>query len=240
MHIIPAIDLKGGKCVRLVKGEEGTEIVFSEDPLKIAGKWESSGAKLIHVVDLDGAFKGEPRNFEIIRDIVYSLSAEIQVGGGIRNLKTAEKYLGIGVKRIILGTSALQDKQLLIDVCKSFPERVGVGIDTKMGKIALKGWKEVIDLNTEDFLNDLKSLGLSLVIHTDVDRDGTMEGVNLIAVERLVKSSPIPVIASGGISSIEDIEKLSSLEEFGLIGVILGRSIYTGKIKLREAIERFS
>src|SRR3972149_1646536 len=240
MLIIPAIDLKGGKCVRLLKGEEGTETVFSENPLETARKWEDSGAKLIHVVDLDGAFSGEPRNFEIIRDIVNTVSADVQVGGGIRDLKAAERYIGAGVKRIILGTSAFEDRRFLIEVCNSFPERVGVGIDTKMGKIAVRGWKEVIDLDTEDFLNGLNAIGVSLVIHTDVDRDGTMEGVNLNTVEKFVKSSPIPVITSGGISSMEDIEKLSSLEEFGLVGIILGRSIYTGKIDLREAIGRFS
>ena len=240
MLIIPAIDLKGGKCVRLLKGEEGTETVFSENPLQTARKWEGCGARLIHVVDLDGAFSGEPRNFEIIRDIVNTVSADVQVGGGIRNINTVEKYISVGVRRVILGTSAFQDRKFLIDVCKSFPERVGVGIDTKMGKIAVKGWKEVIDLDTEDFLNGLNAIGVSLVIHTDVDRDGTMEGVNLNAVEKFVKSSPIPVITSGGISSMEDIEKLSSLEEFGLVGIILGRSIYTGKINLNKAIQKFS
>ena len=240
MLIIPAIDLKGGKCVRLLKGEEGTETVFSENPLQTARKWEGCGARLIHVVDLDGAFSGEPRNFEIIRDIVNTVSADVQVGGGIRNINTVEKYISVGVRRVILGTSAFQDRKFLIDVCKSFPERVGVGIDTKMGKIAIKGWKEVIDLDTEDFLNGLNTIGVSLVIHTDVDRDGTMEGVNLNAVEKFVKSSPIPVITSGGISSMEDIEKLSSLEEFGLVGIILGRSIYTGKINLNKAIQKFS
>lgn len=240
MLIIPAIDLKGGKCVRLLKGEEGTETVFSENPLQTARKWEGCGARLIHVVDLDGAFSGEPRNFEIIRDIVNTVSADVQVGGGIRNINTVEKYISVGVRRVILGTSAFQDRKFLIDVCKSFPERVGVGIDTKMGKIAVKGWKEVIDLDTEDFLNGLNAIGVSLVIHTDVDRDGTMEGVNLNAVEKFVKSSPIPVITSGGISSLEDIEKLFTLEEFGLVGIILGRSIYTGKINLNKAIQKFS
>ena len=240
MLIIPAIDLKEGKCVRLLKGEEGTETVFSENPLQTARKWEGCGARLIHVVDLDGAFSGEPGNFEIIRDIVNTVSADVQVGGGIRNINTVEKYISVGVRRVILGTSAFQDRKFLIDVCKSFPERVGVGIDTKMGKIAVKGWKEVIDLNTEDFLKDFNVLGVSLVVHTDVDRDGTMGGVNLSSIEKFVKSSPIPVIASGGISSMEDIEKLSTLEEFGLVGIILGRSIYTGKINLNKAIQKFS
>src|SRR3972149_7369161 len=240
MLIIPAIDLKGGKCVRLLKGEEGTETVFSENPLQTARKWEGCGARLIHVVDLDGAFSGEPRNFEIIRDIANTVSADVQVGGGIRNLKTAEIYINVGVKRIILGTSAFQDRKFLTEVCMSYPEMVGVGVDTKMGKIGVKGWKEVIDLNAEDFLKGLNLLGVSLVIYTEVDRDGTMEGVNLNAVEKFVKSSPIPVITSGGISSLEDIEKLFTLEEFGLVGIILGRSIYTGKINLNKAIQKFS
>ncbi|MCI0455291.1 MAG: 1-(5-phosphoribosyl)-5-[(5-phosphoribosylamino)methylideneamino]imidazole-4-carboxamide isomerase [Candidatus Dadabacteria bacterium] len=240
MLIIPAIDLKGGKCVRLLKGEEGTETVFSEYPLETARKWENCGASLIHVVDLDGAFTGEPGNFEIIRDIANTVSSDIQVGGGIRNLKTVEKYISAGVKRVILGTSAIQNSKLLIEVCNNFPEKVGVGIDTKMGRIAVKGWKEVINVNIEDLLNDLKGYGVSIIIHTDIERDGTLGGVNITAVGRFVKSSTIPVIASGGISSLENIAELSSLKESGLVGVILGKSIYTGKINLREAIQRFS
>jgi len=238
--IIPAIDLKNGKCVRLFKGEEGTETVFSESPLEIARQWQDCGAGLIHVVDLDGAFSGEPRNFDIIRGIVNSISARVQVGGGIRNIKTIERYLESGVNRVILGTAAFHNREFLTEVCKRFPQMIAVGIDTKMGRIAVKGWKEVIDLDTESVLNSLEAAGVSLVIHTDIDRDGTMGGINLNSIERFVKSSPIPVIASGGISSLEDIEKLSSLENVGLAGVILGKSIYTGKINLKEAIRRFS
>jgi phosphoribosylformimino-5-aminoimidazole carboxamide ribotide isomerase len=238
--IIPAIDLKNGKCVRLFKGEEGTETVFSESPLEIARQWQDCGASLIHVVDLDGAFSGEPRNFDIIRGIVNSISARVQVGGGIRNIKTIERYLESGVNRVILGTAVFHNREFLTEVCKRFPQMIAVGIDTKMGRIAVKGWKEVIDLDTESVLNSLEAAGVSLVIHTDIDRDGTMGGINLNSIERFVKSSPIPVIASGGISSLEDIEKLSSLENVGLAGVILGKSIYTGKINLKEAIRRFS
>jgi len=238
--IIPAIDLRNGKCVRLFKGEEGTETVFSESPLEIARQWQDCGAGLIHVVDLDGAFSGEPRNFDIIRGIVNSISARVQVGGGIRNIKTIERYLESGVNRVILGTAVFHNREFLTEVCKRFPQMIAVGIDTKMGRIAVKGWKEVIDLDTESVLNSLESAGVSLVIHTDIDRDGTMGGINLNSIERFVKSSPIPVIASGGISSLADIEKLSSLENVGLAGVILGKSIYTGKINLKEAIRRFS
>lgn len=240
MLIIPAIDLKNGKCVRLFKGEEGTETVFSESPLEIARQWQDCGAGLIHVVDLDGAFSGEPRNFDIIRGIVNSISARVQVGGGIRNIKTIERYLESGVNRVILGTAVFHNREFLTEVCKRFPQMIAVGIDTKMGRIAVKGWKEVIDLDTESVLNSLEAAGVSLVIHTDIDRDGTMGGINLNSIERFVKSSPIPVIASGGISSLADIEKLSSLENVGLAGVILGKSIYTGKINLKEAIRRFS
>jgi phosphoribosylformimino-5-aminoimidazole carboxamide ribotide isomerase len=238
--IIPAIDLKEGKCVRLLKGEEGTETVFSENPLDVARKWEDCGASLIHVVDLDGAFSGEPRNFDIIRKIVNSVSSSVQVGGGIRDIKTVERYLEVGINRVILGTAAFHDPQFLADACSRFPKKIAVGIDTKKGKIAVRGWKEVIDLNTRSALDDLKAVGVSLVIHTNVDRDGTMEGVNLDSVREFVASSPIPVIASGGIATIEDLEKLSSLEKLGLVGVILGKSIYTGRINLRETIERFS
>ncbi len=240
MLIIPAIDLRNGKCVRLFKGEEGTETVFSESPLEIARQWQDCGAGLIHVVDLDGAFSGEPRNFDIIRGIVNSISARVQVGGGIRNIKTIERYLESGVNRVILGTAVFHNREFLTEVCKRFPQMIAVGIDTKMGRIAVKGWKEVIDLDTESVLNSLEAAGVSLVIHTDIDRDGTMGGINLNSIERFVKSSPIPVIASGGISSLADIEKLSSLENVGLAGVILGKSIYTGKINLKEAIRRFS
>ncbi len=232
--------MKDGKCVRLLKGEEGTETVFSEDPVDVARKWEGCGAGLIHVVDLNGAFSGKPKNFDIIREIVQTVSCEVQVGGGVRTIKTIEEYMDAGVSRVILGTAAFLNQELLVESCARFPQNIAIGIDTKMGKIAVKGWTEVMDLNTESVLSDLKAHGTSLVIHTNVDRDGTMEGVNLDSVREFVEKSPIPVVASGGIASIEDIEKLSTLEQSGLVGVILGRSIYTGKIDLTEAIKRFS
>ena len=240
MLIIPAIDLKEGRCVRLLKGEEGTETVFSEDPSNVARKWEGCGAKLIHVVDLDGAFSGQPKNVEVIRKIIESVSCSVQIGGGIRGIEAIEKYINMGAGRIILGTAAFLDSKFLTESCRRFPDKIAVGIDTKMGNVAVKGWKEVVDLEIESTLDGLKSAGVSLIIHTNVDRDGTMEGVDLESVREFVKASPIPVIGSGGIASMEDIEKLSSLEELGLTGVILGKSIYTGRINLKEAIKRFS
>ncbi|HSE84106.1 MAG TPA: 1-(5-phosphoribosyl)-5-[(5-phosphoribosylamino)methylideneamino]imidazole-4-carboxamide isomerase [Thermodesulfobacteriota bacterium] len=240
MLIIPAIDIKNGKCVRLLKGEEGTETVFSDSPVEVAKKWEAYGARLIHVVDLDGAFSGKPVNFGIISEMVNSVSTPVQLGGGIRSIETVEKYLEAGVSRVILGTAAFQNPEFLAEACEKFPEMVAVGVDTKMGKIAVKGWKEVMDLNTSSVLEGLKTAGVSVIIHTDVDRDGTMSGVNINAAAEFIKSSPLPVVASGGISSMEDLEKLSTLKKFGLIGVILGKSIYTGEINLEEAIQRFS
>lgn len=240
MHIIPAIDLKGGKCVRLYKGEVGTETVFSEHPGEIARRWEDCGAEWIHVVDLDGAFTGEPRNIDVIRDIAARVSCPVQAGGGIRNLDTVRKYFGLGVKRVILGTAAFSDDEFLRQACGEFPGGIAVGIDTKRGKIAVKGWTEVIEAGTEEVLRKLDQAGVSVILNTNVDRDGTMEGINIDAAKEFIASSPLPVIASGGIATTDDLDKLKPLEQIGLYGVILGKSIYTGAINLKEAIERYS
>jgi phosphoribosylformimino-5-aminoimidazole carboxamide ribotide isomerase len=240
MHIIPAIDLKDGKCVRLYKGEEGTETVFSENPGEIALRWEECGAEWIHVVDLDGAFTGEPGNMDIIRDIASSVSCPVQAGGGIRNIDTVREYFGLGVKRVILGTAAFSDDEFLRQACREFPGGIAVGIDTKKGKIAVKGWTEVIEADTEEVLRRLDQAGVSVILNTNVDRDGTMEGINIDAAREFIGSSPLPVIASGGIATTDDLDKLKTLEQIGLYGVILGKSIYTGTINLKDAIERYS
>lgn len=240
MHIIPAIDLKDGKCVRLYKGKEGTETVFSEYPGEIARKWEESGAEWIHVVDLDGAFTGEPKNLDVIKVITDKVSCPVQAGGGIRNIDTVRKYFGLGVKRVILGTAAFTDDKFLRKACDEFPGGIAVGIDTKNGKIAVKGWKEVIDADTGDVLRKLHDAGVSVILNTNIDRDGTMEGINIDAARDFIMSSPLPVIASGGIASTGDLDKLKTLENIGLYGVILGKSIYTGSIDLRDAIRRYS
>ena len=240
MIIIPAIDLKGGKCVRLFKGKEEQVTVFSENPSEVAREWEESEAKWIHVVDLDGAFSGKPRNFNVIKSIVDSASCPVQVGGGIRNIDTVREYVGIGVKRIILGTDAFSDEDFLRNACSEFPEEIAVGIDTKNGKIAVKGWTEVIDQSIEEVLGNLHEVGVSVVLNTNIDRDGTMEGINIEGAREFINESPIPVIASGGIATMEDLEKLASIEHLGLYGAILGKSIYTGSINLKEAIQRYS
>ncbi len=240
MYIIPAIDLKDGKCVRLYKGEEGTETVFSENPGEIARRWEECGAEWIHVVDLDGAFTGEPGNMEVIRDIASRVSCPVQAGGGIRNIDTVREYFGLGVKRVILGTAAFSDDEFLRRACGEFPGGIAVGIDTKKGKIAVKGWTEVIEADTEEVLRKLDRAGVSVILNTNVDRDGTMEGINIDAAREFIGSSPLPVIASGGIATTDDLDKLKTLEQIGLYGVILGKSIYTGAINLKDAIERYS
>ena len=240
MIIIPAIDLKDGKCVRLFKGEEEQVTVFSDHPSEIAMKWEEAGAKWIHVVDLDGAFSGKPKNFNVIKSIVDAVSCPVQLGGGIRNIDTVREYVGMGIKRVILGTAAFKDQDFLQNACSEFPDEIAVGIDTKNGKIAVKGWTEVIDQSTQEVLGNLHEVGVSVVLNTNIDRDGTMEGINMDSAREFINESPIPVIASGGIATMEDLEKLATIEHLGLYGAILGKSIYTGSIDLKEAIQRYS
>ncbi len=240
MIIIPAIDIKDGKCVRLFKGEEEKVTVFSDHPSEIAKEWEDAGAKWIHVVDLDGAFSGKPKNYNVIKSIVDTVSCPVQVGGGIRNIDTVREYVKMGVKRIILGTAAFSDQDFLRNACSEFPQEIAVGIDTKNGKIAVKGWTEVIDQGTQEVMRNLQEVGVSIVLNTNIDRDGTMEGINIDGAREFIEQSPIPVIASGGIATMEDLEKLASIEHLGLYGAILGKSIYTGSINLKEAIQRYS
>lgn len=240
MIIIPAIDLKDGKCVRLLKGEEGTETVFSESPVETALKWENCGAKWIHIVDLDGAFTGSPVNFDIVSEIAKNLRCNIQIGGGIRDVDTAERYINAGVQRIIIGTKAFSEEDFIKKLCDKYPGMISVGLDTKNNRIAVKGWKEVIELGMDEVITRLEDIGVSMIIHTNVDKDGTMEGINVDPIEKFLDKCSVPVIASGGIATIGDLVELSSLEGKGLHGAILGRSIYSGSIDLKEAISRFN
>lgn len=239
MIIIPAIDIRNGNCVRLVRGEEGTETVFSDNPPDTAKKWEECGAEWIHVVDLDGAFGGSPRNFGAVEAIARSVSANVQIGGGIRNLAVVEKYLEAGVRRVITGTSAFTDRDFLAAACRRFPGKIAVGVDTREGKIALRGWKEVVDVGIAQAMREFEDIGVSTVIHTDVERDGTMEGINADSVKSFLSLCPLPVIISGGIASVSDLEDIRSTGSENLEGAILGKSIYSGAIDLREAIQRF-
>lgn len=239
MTIIPAIDLKDGNCVRLVRGLEGTETVFSDDPPRTAKRWEACGAEWIHVVDLDGAFRGSPVNSAAVEEIVRSVSSSVQVGGGIRNMASVERYLEAGARRVILGTSAFTDGKFLGEACRRFPGKIAVGVDTRGGKIALRGWKEVTDAGVAETTREFADMGVSLVVRTDVDRDGTMEGVDADSIRSFLDECPLPVIASGGVASVSDLEEMASIGGGRLAGAILGKSLYSGSIDLAESIRRF-
>jgi phosphoribosylformimino-5-aminoimidazole carboxamide ribotide isomerase len=234
--IIPAVDLKDGRCVRLSQGRMDQESVYSEHPAEMAKHWESKGAKRLHVVDLNGAVMGKPVHRSLIIEITQSLGIPIEVGGGIRNIATIEDYLSSGVSWIILGTAAFQNRSFVEEACRQFPGRVIVGIDARGGRVAIQGWNEVVSLDAVDLAKQFEEKGLSAIIFTDIERDGMSTGLNFESTRRLSRSTSIPVIASGGASRMEDIEHLLELESEGVIGVIVGRALYTGQIDLEKAI----
>lgn len=235
MLIIPAIDIKGGRCVRLTQGRMDAETVYSEDPVDVARRWEERGADLIHLVDLDGAIEGTPKNIEVIKKIIDSISVDVQVGGGIRNIETVQNYLKEPrVKRVITGTAAYSDPALIERLCREFPGRIAVGIDARDGMVAIKGWVEVTEQRAVDLARCLEGTGLSCIIYTDIARDGMLVGPNVKAIKEMVDTVNIPVIASGGMSNLRDIE---SLRGTGVGAVIIGRALYTGDIDLSSAIE---
>ncbi|OGL45156.1 MAG: 1-(5-phosphoribosyl)-5-[(5-phosphoribosylamino)methylideneamino]imidazole-4-carboxamide isomerase [Candidatus Schekmanbacteria bacterium RBG_16_38_11] len=236
MLIIPAIDLKNGKCVRLSQGRMEEETVFSNSPLMVAKKWEELGAKLLHVVDLDGAIAGEPRNGNIVIEIAKSVSIPIEIGGGIRDFKTAEKYFKQGVARAILGTAAFSDENFIKKLTECYPGKVVAGIDAKDGMVAIKGWVEVTQMKATDLAKKLKSYNIASIIYTDISKDGMMIGPNIDAIREFASSIDIPVIASGGISSLEDLRRIKEIAHSGIEGVIIGKALYTGAIDLREAL----
>jgi phosphoribosylformimino-5-aminoimidazole carboxamide ribotide isomerase len=234
--IIPAVDLKEGKCVRLSQGRMDRESVYSDHPVEMAKHWESRGAERLHVVDLNGAVAGKPVHRSLVSEISQSLRIPVEVGGGIRDFATIEDYLSSGVRWVILGTTAFQNRSFVEEACRQFPGRVIVGIDAKGGRVAIRGWSEVVSLDAVDLAKQFEGKGLSAIIFTDIERDGMSTGLNLESTRRLSTSTSIPVIASGGVSRMEDIEHLLALESEGVIGVIVGRALYTGQIDLQEAI----
>lgn len=235
MLIIPAIDLKQGRCVRLTQGRMDEETVYSTDPARIARGWAGLGASLIHLVDLDGAVEGGARNFSAIREIIDSIDVPVQIGGGIRDEKTARTYLDIErVKRIIIGTAACEDPSLVEALTKRYPGRVAVGIDAKDGMVAIKGWVEVTGEKAVDLARRLEGRGVACIIYTDISRDGMLKGPNVEATREIAESVSIPVVASGGISSIKDIESYRSVR---LEGIIIGKALYSGGVDLKEAIK---
>ncbi|WP_025322697.1 1-(5-phosphoribosyl)-5-[(5-phosphoribosylamino)methylideneamino]imidazole-4-carboxamide isomerase [Deferrisoma camini] len=236
MLVIPAIDLKGGRCVRLRQGRMDEATVYGDDPAAVARRWAEAGARRIHVVDLDGAFAGRPENREAIRAIRRAVDVPIELGGGIRDRATAEALFAEGVDYVILGTAALEDPDLVARLAEAHPERVLVGIDARAGRVAVRGWADVTDVAAEDLARDLAGRGAAGFIFTDIERDGMQTGVNLEATAAFARAAGRPVIASGGVSTLRDIERLIPLEAHGVVGVITGRALYEGTLDLAEAI----
>ena len=237
MIVIPAIDLKEGNCVRLEQGEMNRDTVFSDNPAEQALKWQEAGAELLHLVDLDGAFAGVPKNKAAIEAIIKAIRIPAQLGGGIRDIATIEAYLSLGLSRVIIGTAAQRNPELVIEACQKFPGRIVVGIDAKNGMVAVQGWAELTDISAVDLARKFEDCGVAAIIYTDISRDGMMGGPNLEATRALAEAISIPVIASGGVSSLKDIENLMAIEASGVTGAITGKAIYTGAINLREAID---
>ncbi|MGA6828167.1 1-(5-phosphoribosyl)-5-[(5-phosphoribosylamino)methylideneamino]imidazole-4-carboxamide isomerase [Nitrospira sp. NS4] len=235
MLVIPAIDLKDGRCVRLRQGDMAAETVYSTDVPAMARQWQQQGAGLIHVVDLNGAVDGEPRNLSEIQAVMATVSVKVQVGGGIRTIETVRRYLTAGVSRVVLGTAALTDRAFLEQACHEFPRRILLGLDARDGKVAVKGWTSVSDTKAIDLLKELSGYALGAVIYTDIARDGMLDGPNLTALREVVESASFPVIASGGISRVEDLHAIKSLGP-RLEGAIVGKALYDGKLDYAAAV----
>jgi phosphoribosylformimino-5-aminoimidazole carboxamide ribotide isomerase len=237
MEVIPAIDLLEGRCVRLYQGDYERSQVFNDNPAQVARQWVDQGASWLHVVDLDGAKVGKPVNTKAIEAIVQAVSVPVQVGGGLRDRLGVTQMLDIGVQRVILGTAAVEDHSLVEQLCEEFPGRIVVGIDARRGWVATHGWLETSEVAATDLAQEMSQLGAAAIIYTDIHRDGTLTGPNLEALRELAGSVSIPVIASGGVSSITDLLSLLALEPLGVRGVIVGRALYTGNISLKEALQ---
>ncbi len=234
MYIFPAIDLYDGKAVRLFKGDYKQMTVYSDDPLSVARDFEAAGAKHIHMVDLEGARDGTTPNLSVVEAVAKKTSLQVEIGGGIRDMETVEKYLSAGVSRVILGTAAVTDPTFLKEAVAHYGEKIAVGADVKDGCVAIKGWLEKSAFSLEDFLEKMQSAGVRTVICTDISKDGAMKGTNLALYKRLSEQFKMRIVASGGVSSIEDVRALAELD---LYGAIIGKAYYTGAIKLEEAIE---
>jgi phosphoribosylformimino-5-aminoimidazole carboxamide ribotide isomerase len=237
MDIIPAIDILDGRCVRLYQGDYDKSEVFGDDPIEIAQQWYHQGAKRLHVVDLNGAREGEPKNLKVIEAIARSIPMHVQVGGGLRDRQSIMSILATGVSRVIVGTIAVEQPQLVADICAEFPGQVFAGIDARNGKVATRGWLENSEVIATDLAKRMTAFGVAGIIYTDIHRDGTMQGPNLEALRALAEVVSVPVIASGGISSVTDLLSLLALEPLGVNAAILGKAIYTGDVDLNEAIK---
>ena len=236
MIIYPAIDIRGGRCVRLTEGRFDAETVFADDPAEMALKWAGMGAEFLHLVDLDGALAGEGKNVPVIERILQSVNIPVQLGGGIRNLETIEKLLALGVTRLILGSAAVKNPQLVEEACKKYPGHIAVGIDAKNGEVAIEGWGQGSGVAATELAKKMAAYGVETIIYTDISRDGMLSGVNVEATAALARACGVPIIASGGVASLEDIRRVKAVESDGVQGCIIGKAIYTGAVDLKAAL----
>ena len=234
MKIFPAIDIKDKKCVRLIKGNFDNQTIYNQSPLDQASKYKEFGLLNLHIVDLDGALTGELINLDIIESIIKKLGISVEVGGGIRSIEKIERYLNIGVDKVILGSAAIKNPNFLKEACEKFKNKIVLGLDAKKKMILISGWKETTDQTAENYLKKVNSYGFSRLIYTDIERDGTKTGPNIDDTKSIAKISTAPVVVSGGISSIQDVKKIKELKNFNIEGVIVGKAIYDGDIKLNE------
>lgn len=236
MLIYPAIDIREGRCVRLVEGRPDQETVYSDDPAAMARLWQEKGASWLHVVDLDGAFSGSPKNIEVIREIISSVNIPVQVGGGIRDLDVVGEIIGLGAARVILGTVAIVNPELVSLACKKYGDAIVLGIDARDGKVAIEGWGVTAEKNTLELALEMKKTGVGRIIFTDIWRDGTLRGPNIPAIEEMARGTGLKVIASGGVSTLDDLKAIKKLEGIGVDGVIMGKSLYAGTVNLQDAL----
>lgn len=236
MIIIPAVDIKNGKCVRLLQGRKENETVFSDDPAAMACRWAQAGAELIHVIDLDGAFDKSPQNLYAIKNILQTVDTPIQLGGGIRDEQTARKFLEMGVQKVIIGTAAIKNPKWVKRTAERFPGRIIVGIDARNGLVAIEGWTEDTQTRAVDLAKSFENCGLGAINFTDIHRDGMQSGPNIEETRKLAEAIDIPVVASGGVATIKDIQNLLPLEAVGVIGVITGKALYSGTLDFKEAL----
>ena len=234
MKIFPAVDIKDKKCVRLIKGNFDNQTIYNQSPLDQASKYKEFGLLNLHIIDLDGALAGELINLDIIESIIKKLGISVEVGGGIRSIEKIERYLNIGVDKVILGSAAIKNPNFLKEACEKFKNKIVLGLDAKKKMILISGWKETTDQTAENYLKKVNSYGFSRLIYTDIERDGTKTGPNIDDTKSIAKISTAPVVVSGGISSIQDVKKIKELKNFNIEGVIVGKAIYDGDIKLNE------
>ncbi|HSE84706.1 MAG TPA: 1-(5-phosphoribosyl)-5-[(5-phosphoribosylamino)methylideneamino]imidazole-4-carboxamide isomerase [Candidatus Binatia bacterium] len=235
MLIIPAIDIKDGRCVRLFQGDMDKETIYFDRPIDAARHWVKEGATFVHVVDLNGALEGRPVHTREVEAICKEKGLSVELGGGLRSAESVEAALNLGVSRVVVGTAAYDNQEFLRALCKQFPEKIVVGIDARNGKVAVKGWKETTSMDAVELAKRCAADGASRIIYTDINRDGTREGINVDATQKLARSVNIPVIASGGVATVEDIRRLLPLEVDGVEGVIVGRALYSGALTLSDA-----